>query len=212
MQDLCLLINSLIFLALANAIYGKSGLEIAAIISVQMIILTNFAIILIYNLYLVEYKSHGISNIIQICKNIFFTPVIMSSIAGLVFNYFDLSLNIAIKLTLNNISNAALTIGIMIAGARIKLAVSKENIRYVYICTVGKMLILPIITIIISKILFISKPLMQIAVLFSSMPAASSSYILARHYGGDTESMVSIITTTTIFSLLSLMFFTYIIG
>ena len=203
--------NSLIFLALAQGIYGSKGLEIAAITSVYMIIFTNFAIVLIYNLYLVQRKSEGLSNLINICKNVFFTPVILSSFAGFVFNFLDLKMNIVFKLTLTNISNAALTIGIMIVGARIQLALSRENIRYVYICTIGKMFIFPIITILICKIFFLSNSLTQIAVLYSCMPAASSSYIVAKYYGGDTESMVSIITTTTLFSLLSLMFFTYII-
>ena len=205
--------NSLIFLALAKAIYGIEGLEVAAIIDVYMIIFINFSIILIYNLYIKQYDSEGIyNNIIVISKNIFFTPVILSSISGLLFNFLDFKMNISIKLTLVNISNAALTIGIIIAGARIKFALITENIRYVYICTIGKMMIFPIITIIICKIFFVPKDLMSIAVLYSCMPTASSSYIIAKHYGGDTESMVSIITTTSIFSLLSLMFFTYIIS
>jgi malonate transporter len=204
--------NSLIFLALAQGIYGVDGLEIAAMIAIYMIIFTNFAIVLIYNLYLKKYDAAGIANLFAISKNVFFTPVILSSLLGFIFNCLDFKLNIAIKMTLVNISNAALTIGIMIAGTRINFAFTNENIRYVLICTIGKMVIFPIVIIIMCKIFFLPNNLTEIAVLYSCMPTASSSYIIARHYGGDIESMVSIITTTTIFSLLSLMFFTYIIS
>jgi malonate transporter len=204
--------NGLIFLALAQALYGANGLEAAAIIAVYMIIFTNFAIILIYNLYLVKYDANGTINILQISKNIFLTPVIIASIAGFIFDFLDLKLHIVAKLSLVNISNAALTMGILIAGARIKFALSSENIKYVYICTIGKMVIFPIITIIICQIFLIPNYLKTIAVLYSCMPAGSSSYIVAKFYGGDAESMLSIITTTTIFSLLSLMCFTYIIS
>ncbi len=204
--------NSLIFLSLAQALYGSKGLEAAAIIAVYMIIFTNFAIILIYNLYLVQYDSDGTINILQILKNVFLTPVILSSIAGFIFNFLNLKLHIVMQLSLVNISNGALTMGILIAGARIKFALTSENIRYVYICTIGKMVIFPIITIIICQIFLIPDYLKTIAVLYACMPAGSSSYVVAKFYGGDTESMLSIITTTTIFSLLSLMCFTYIIS
>jgi malonate transporter and related proteins len=52
----------------------------------------------------------------------------------------------------------------------------------------------------------------SVGILFSCLPCASSAYILSRQLGGDPETMSSIITFTTIFSVLSLSILVYILG
>ena len=76
----------------------------------------------------------------------------------------------------------------------------------------GRNILKPIITFIILWIMAITGVAKSVGILFSCLPCASSAYILSRQLGGDPETMSSIITFTTIFSVLSLSILVYILG
>jgi len=50
------------------------------------------------------------------------------------------------------------------------------------------------------------------AILYSALPCASTSYMLSKQLGGDADSMARIITATTVLSLLFLPLVVYILN
>ena len=104
-----------------------------------------------------------------------------------------------------------IVVGIIITGASLRIGFHKEDLLYVYQANISKLILMPMIAILICKIFMLNNDLKYVAVLYACMPPAGSSYIIANQLGGDKESMKSITTSMIIFSLLSLMIFTYII-
>lgn len=206
--------NGYIFFALGAALFGEDGLTIVATISPYLIILTNITAIMTFAHYIP--KGDGVRNrkkgLIIILKSVGANPFVIASIAGVTFNYLQLSLNTGIEKTINSLADSALAIGILIVGAGIKFKIKPEHFKQVIFTSGIKLILMPIVTFIILWAMSISGMAKSIGILFSCLPCASSSYILSRQLGGDPDTMSSIITFTTVFSILSLSLLVYILG
>ena len=206
--------NNYIFFALGAALFGTDGLTIVATISPYLLILTNIIAVMSFTHYIP--KSGGAStkrkNLLLMIKSIGTNPFVLASIAGVTFNYLQLTLNVGIENTIHSLANSALAIGILIVGAGIKLKVAPEHFKQVVFASSVKLILMPVITFIVLWLMGITGTAKSVGILFSCLPCASSSYILSRQLGGDPETMSSIITFTTIFSILSLSLLVYILG
>lgn len=206
--------NNYILFALSSALFGDLGLSVVASISPYMIILTNVTAIMCFAHYIPQ-NSGGVSkklSVLIMFRSIITNPLIIASLIGFMFNYFKIDLNSGVQKTLDSLANSALTVGMLIVGASLKFKIKPENIKIIISTSFIKLIIMPIITFIILWIMGISGIAKSIGILFSCLPCASSAYILSRQLGGDPETMSSIITFTTIFSVLSLFVLVYILG
>jgi len=206
--------NNYIFFALGAALFGIEGLTIVATISPYLLIFTNITAVMSFTHYIP--KNDGVStkrkNLILMIKSIGANPFVLASIAGVTFNYLQLTLNVGIEKTIHSLANSALAIGILIVGAGIKLKVRPEHLKQVAFTSCVKLILMPVVTFIVLWLMGITGTAKSVGILFSCLPCASSSYILSRQLGGDPETMSSIITFTTIFSILSLSLLVYILG
>ncbi len=206
--------NNYIFFALSSALFGEAGLSVVASISPYMIVLTNVTAIMCFVHY-VPQEVGGVSrkrSMILMMKSIVTNPFVIASLVGFAFNYFKIDLNVGIQKTIDSFAASALAIGILIVGASLKFKVSHENMKIIISASFIKLIITPIITFIILWVMAIGGVAKSVGILFSCLPCASSAYILSRQLGGDPETMSSIITFTTIFSVLSLSILVYILG
>ena len=205
--------NGYIFFAVGSALFGGEGLAIVATISPYLLILTNITSIMSFSYYVP--RGEGLNkrqSMALIIKSVFANPFVLASMAGIIFNYLEFTLNIGIEKTINNLSSSALTIGMLIVGAGIKLRIKPEYFKQIAFTSGVKLVIMPIVTFIILWLMGITGTAKSVGILFSCLPCASSSYILSRQLGGDPETMASTITFTTIFSILSLSLLVYILG
>lgn len=206
--------NNYIFFALSSALFGENGLSVVASISPYMIVLTNVTAIMCFVYYLPP-ESGGASkrqSMTLMAKSIITNPFVIASLVGFAFNYFKIELNMGIEKTIDSIANSALAIGILIVGASLKFKINPDHMKIIISASFIKLIITPIITFIILWIMSISGIAKSVGILFSCLPCASSAYILSRQLGGDPETMSSIITSTTIFSILSLSILVYILA
>ncbi len=205
--------NNYIFFALGAALFGDEGLAIISSISPYMIIFTNIASIIIFAYYAPQGESKSMSrNVIIMFKSIATNPFVIVSIIGFLCNYFSIILNVGVERTIHSLADSALAIGIIIVGASLKFTITPEHVRIVFFSSMMKLVATPVITFIVLWLMAITGTPRSIAILFSCLPCASSSYILSRQLGGDPETMSSIITFSTIFSILSLSLLIYILG
>ncbi|PCJ23851.1 MAG: permease [Rickettsiales bacterium] len=206
--------NNYIFFAIGAALFGESGLSIIATISPYLLILTSVTSIMSFTHYVPNSagKKTLRNNLVLMMKSIIASPIIIASVLGMSFNYFQIELNIGILNTIHSLASSALAIGILIVGAGIKLKLKPEHLKQVVLASSVKLILMPVVTFIALVALDITGPAKSIAILFSCLPCSSSSYILSRQLGGDPETMSSIITFTTIFSILSLSLLVYILG
>lgn len=206
--------NTYIFLGLSSALFGSEGLAIVAIISSYMIIFTNILSVMIFAAYVPSSinSKNRTELFLLILKLIGTNPLIIASILGFIFNYSGLKLHLGVQKTIASLSDSALAIGMLNVGAGLKFIICPARFRPVLFATLVKLMIFPIITVIILSIMSISSTTRSIGILYSCLPCASTAYVLSRQLGGDYESMASIITFTTIFSLVSLPIFMYLLG
>jgi hypothetical protein len=205
--------NNYILFAVGSALFGAEGLTVIAAISPYLLILTNITSIISFTYYVP--RGEGLNkrqSFALIIKAVFANPFVLSSVLGIIFNYLELPLNIGIEKTIDNLGSAALTIGMLIVGAGIKLRIKSEYFQQIAFTSGIKLVIMPIITFITLWLMGITGTAKSVGILFSCLPCASSAYILSRQLGGDPETMASTITFTTIFSILSLSLLVYILG
>jgi len=205
--------NNYTFFGVGGALYGYEGLQLISIISAYMIIVTNVASVIIFNIYALESqpRSQQTSNFFNVMHKLFINPLILASLAGFIFNHFNLGVPKLFTNFLQNLASGALTIGALTVGANLKFTWFKDY-KLVVLAAFCKLLLLPIVTTIMLKIFDITGSARSMAILYSALPCASTSYMLSKQLGGDADSMARIITATTVLSLLFLPLVVYILN
>jgi predicted permease len=204
--------NNYVFFAISSSFFGEKGVAIAAVISAYMIIYTNLISVAILNSYVDSDNSEKSiyekfkETIYNICLN----PLITSSLLGILLYLFDVKLNFVIDNTLKSLGQSALAPSVLCVGAGLKFRLNSGLIKQVLYSCFVKLAVLPIVTLITLKVFAITDITFKMGMLFSALPTAGSSYVLSKQLGGDPDSMATIITFTTIFSVISMSLFLYI--
>lgn len=206
--------NSYIFFAMSSPLLGASGLAIVSVISSYMIIFTNIISVMIFARYIPgsSLAQSPKASFLLMLKLIGQNPLIIASIIGFLFNYSNLELHPGIKKTLSSLSDSALAIGMLNVGAGLKFAMRGALFHTVLVTSFVKLVVFPIVTVGVLSLMSITGTAKSIGVLYSCLPCASTAYVLSRQLGGDPESMASIITFTTLFSVISLSVLMYLWG
>lgn len=204
--------NNYIFFALGASLYGDKGLGIVSVISAYMIIFTNVIAVVAMNAYIKHEEEMSFSDSIYLfLKNCATNPLIIASVAGFIFNYGDIEINVGIQKALQSLSDAALAIGLINVGAGLKFKINHDDLEKVMFTSGIKLLIFPIVTTIILMFSMIDGLPRAVAILYSALPCSSSSFILAKQLGGDPDLMASIITATTILSVITISLVLYLV-
>lgn len=197
--------NSYIFFALSGALFSDKGLSIASVIAFYMIILTNVLSVLIFAKYIDHKNDDKSTNSTWILINMICTnPLIVSCFAGFCFNYLDIKLYLGFKKTIQGLAESALAIGMINVGAGLRFVFIPNQFKNIALTSSIKLILIPILTYILSILLFVSGVERAMGVLYSCMPCATTAYILSRQLGGDPESMSSIIMFSTIASIVTI--------
>jgi malonate transporter len=204
--------NNYIFFGVGGELYSEAGLRIIAIIALYMIVFTNAISILIFNTYLDNNKNGDyFDKLLALLKKFTLNPMIFASILALIFNKFGIQIGVSLKNLLQSMANSALTMGIITVGSGLRFSINADNLRAILMTMLNKLIILPLITFILLSAFEVTSTTKAIAMLYSGLPCATTSYVLSKQLGGDSELMASIITFTTFFSVLTLSFLMYIL-
>ncbi|RXJ66799.1 transporter [Halarcobacter ebronensis] len=194
--------NTYVFLGLVSAILGDEGIALAALLITFAIPIINIICITVFAFYVNDTKATFIGMIKSIIKN----PLIVACLIGGGINYFDFYMPIVAVKFLEILSATALPLGLLSIGFALDLNSVKEAKLELIISSALKLILMPLVMFFIGKLFSLDSSLMTILVIFAAMPTASSSFILARQLGGDTNLMASIITFETLFSLFTVSF------
>lgn len=206
--------NSYIFFGVSSPLLGSSGLSIVAVISSYMIIFTNILSVMIFAYYI---PNKSVTNTIRtsfvlMMKLIVRNPLIIASLVGFVFNYSNLELHLGLKKTLDSLSNAALAIGMLNVGAGLNFTIRRELLHNVMFTIFIKLVAFPLVSVIVLWLMSIEGIDRSVGILYSCLPCASTAYVLSRQLDGDPDSMASIITFTTFFSVVTISIIMYVMG
>ncbi len=190
-------INTFIALSLAENLLGDSGLVTAVVVAAFLIPVLNFLVVIVLHRFGDKHKAtHFWAVLIQILKN----PLIIGCIIGFILNFGNIQLPSSIQITLSIMGSTALPIGLMAVGAALLFRDLTSVIVPLMASSTLKLLIYPIVAYGLSRVFGFDQETQTVILIFSAVPTASSSYILAKNMGGDSQLMSRIITFQTLFS------------
>ena len=188
--------NSFIALALAERLLGAQGLVlIAVLIGVCVPVLNTGAV-----WPMARHAESGLTR--ELVRN----PLIIGTVSGLVANLLGFSLPTWLEPAVTRIGAASLALGLLSAGAGLQLghlmgaktlAVALLSIRHFW---------LPLVAWGLARLFGLSGEQTTILLVFSSVPTASSCYVLAARMGYNGAYVAGLVTISTLLGMVSLPF------
>lgn len=196
--------NTYIGLALAAALFGPMGLGAAALAVALTVPLVN----LLSVAALARHGSQADPSLPGTLKKILRNPLILACLLGIAVNQAGLGLPPVIDPLIAILGRGALPLGLLAVGAGLRLATGagdgRADGRDLALACGLKLALMPVLAALACWGFGASGVAASVAVLFNALPAATSSYILARQLGGDAPLMARIITLQTALSIGSL--------
>lgn len=191
------------YMGLAVAFYflGEKGFTKASILASFMILLQN--LISIIALQICSTQRGKALKWLRLAGMLFLNPIILASLAGLLFSMREMQTPGFVNRTLTILSGMALPLGLLLIGSSLSLSPSWPHLKIIAMAGFLKLLILPVIGIGIYKWLSVSSWDMLPGVILLGAPTATVTYVMAGEMGGAPSLASSIISVTTLFSGLS---------
>ncbi|MFP4588328.1 MAG: AEC family transporter [Desulfohalobiaceae bacterium] len=192
--------NTFVGLAGASALLGDQGLTLSALALMGMVPLLNLLCVPTVAGFSKTGQASWVSMGLEIAKN----PLILACVAGFGLSLLPFALPWSILQIFDLLGRSALPLGLLAVGAGLQIRALNTNLWGLALSSVVKLLIYPALTALLCSMLSVTGPALTVAVLFSGLPTAASSYILARQLGGDQELMAVTITAQTALSAITL--------
>ncbi|MEI7818170.1 MAG: AEC family transporter [Desulfuromonadales bacterium] len=193
--------NTFVALALAENLFGKDGLFLAAMGAGFMIILINVLCVSAFSLAVNNGTGMSFKRLLtDLLRN----PLIIGCVIGVGLNASGLKLPLAIDGILALGGKAAFPVGLMAVGAAYRADNLMLHWHPLVVTSTVQFFCKPIIAWGLATYLGLTGVALSVAVLLFSVPTAPSAYILSRQMGGDHDSMAAIITVQTCLSFITL--------
>ena len=193
--------NTFVALALAENMFGKEGLMLAALGAGFMIVLINVLCVSVFSLAV--NRSGGI-DLRRFLRDLACNPLILGCVIGVGVNALGVPLPKAVDGVLAMGGKAAFPIGLMAVGAAYRAGDMRTHWQPLAVSSAIQFLFKPAIAWGLATSQGLSGAAIGVAVLLFSVPTAPSAYILSRQMGGDHDSMSAIITVQTCLSFITL--------
>ncbi len=193
--------NTFVALALAENLYGRDGLFLAALGAGFMIILIN---VLCVSAFSLAVKNGAGISLKRLAGDLLRNPLIIGCVIGVGVNASGLKLPVAIDGILALGGKAAFPVGLMAVGAAYRAGNLMLHWQPLMASSIVQFLCKPLIAWGLASYFGLTGVALSVAVLLFSVPTAPSAYILSRQMGGDHDSMAAIITVQTCLSFITL--------
>ncbi len=188
--------NSYVALALSERIAGGPGLAWMALLVAVCVPLCNVAAVW----PLARQGGQGFAR--ELLRN----PLILATVAGLVFNLLGLKLPELANTALSRVGAAALPLGLMAVGAGLQLGALREGPKLAASLLFIKHVALPAVALLAVLGLGLPAPQQAVVVAFAALPTASSAYVLAVRMGGHAGFTAGLVTVSTMLGMIGLPF------
>ena len=193
-------LNSYTGLSIAYGLYGDGGLAVAAVAVGILVPLGNVTSVIV----LARYAARSQPSVFDILRQVAANPLILACIAGGLLNISGIGSPPIVGDVLKILSRAALPLGLLAVGAALDPGGAWSARGSAVAACALKLAVLPTVTFYIARALGVGDSTLVIAVLVNGLPAAASSYILARLMGGDATLMANLCGAQTLLSMATL--------
>lgn len=186
--------NTFVALAIAEALHGRAGLQLAVLAAALLVPVVNVTIVTLLTVML---SRDGGNLVIATLRDLAKNPLILSIAAGLVANLAGLGGLPVIDETAGLLGAAALPVMLLCVGANLRVRGMQASLGPVALASAGKLAVFPL-AMLAALILFPPGALAaEVALIFGALPTGVAAYTLARAMGGDAPLMAAIITVQT---------------
>lgn len=199
--------NIVIFgILVIQGMYGDEGLPIYSTLILFAVPLVNILAVLV----LESYRGHDvkISNLLlSVLKN----PLVDAALLGIIFYLTQIKLPSLILNPITTLSKTATPLAFIILGGTLEFKSIKKNYKLIIFGSVGKLIITPSIVILVSISLGLRGIYLGCLVAAITSPVAVSSFTMSKEMDGDGELAAQLVILTTIFSLITIFLWIYIL-
>ncbi|MCD6036106.1 MAG: transporter [Rickettsiales bacterium] len=192
--------NNYVGIPAAFALFGKDGLALSALLIAMLVPMINSACIAILHYFGSNERMNPMKSLYKIITN----PLIVSTAWGGLVNASGMALPSVLDHVLEALSQASLAFGLLCVGAGLDIKATRGKRHVIAATAVVKLLVLPIITALVALALGLEGMSAELVVLYMALPAASSSYIMAKQLGGDAKMMSGILVAQTMFAAITM--------
>ena len=133
-------------------------------------------------------------------------PFIIATVSGLLANLLGFHIPNWLEPSVSRIGAGSLALGLMAAGAGMRLGSMKEAKALSVAVLLIKHMLLPLVALFLSHALDLSKAQTLVLLAFSALPTAPTAYVLAARMGYNGPLVAGLVTLSTLLGLLSLPF------
>jgi len=186
-------------LAIVDSIYGKEGLTTVSLLTIVVIPTFNVLAVII-----LEYYSGREINKLKLVKQVFKNPLIIATLLGILFIVLRINIPKPIYKTLSDISKISTPLAFIVLGAELQFGNMLKNIKYLISVNLLRLIVNPLITIGISKLIGFQGIELVALLSMSACPTAVASYTMAKEMKADGDLAGEIVATTSMFSILTI--------
>ena len=193
--------NTFIALAVAEALYGVAGLQIAVLAAALLVPVVNLSVV---GLFAVMLPQPGKRPVLVALKGLAMNPLILSILAGIAANLAGFGAIPVLHDSLSILGAAALPIMLLCVGANLKLRGLSADALPILASGLGKLVLFPGVVAGLALAIGLDPMQAQIALIYGALPTGVAAYTLARQLGGDAPLMAAMITVQTLVSFATL--------
>ncbi|MDV7341674.1 AEC family transporter [Terasakiella sp. A23] len=197
--------NTYVGIAAVSSLWGEPGMTLIAIVISFTVPLVNVLCVIVMETYGDSpHRREGFPQFDKLLRAVIRNPLILACLLGLTLNGLDVTLPPILNPLIEILARASLPLGLLCVGAGLQLKTFQEGGKTVFVTSVVKLMILPLVCLICCSLIGVEGLTRDMCVFFCGLPVATSSFVLARRMGGNGEIMSGIITVTTLGAMLSL--------
>ncbi|MGD9839041.1 MAG: AEC family transporter [Afipia sp.] len=187
-------------LAVAGNLYGDVGLTLASVAMVAMIPVLNIMAVWVLAHYAAPTRLSWGQILLTIARN----PFIWACGLGLAANVIGLKFPTWIDDFIDALGRSSLALGLLVVGAGLQLrGVLRPDPPAILSCFL-KLMVMPAMAISLGLAFGLSGTNLAVVACCSSVPTASSAYVLARQMGGDAPLVAEILTLQTALAIITM--------
>ncbi|GAA5070864.1 AEC family transporter [Roseibacterium beibuensis] len=186
--------NTFIALAVAEALHGLPGLQLAVLGAAVLVPVVNLTVV---SAFAVMLPRPGGRVVRGAALSLATNPLILSILAAIAFNALGWAPIPVLSETLAVLGQAALPIMLLCVGANLKIRGLSADWQPMALSAIGKLLVFPLAILAAAALLRLDPLAAQVALIYGALPTGVAAYTLARQLNGDAPLMAAMITVQT---------------
>lgn len=190
--------NNYVGITAAVGLIGAHAVPLAAVANAAVVPTVNVLCVIVFAHY-----GSAKPTVRGILRGIVLNPLVVGCVIGIVLQVTHIGLPPGIEGSVKALGQASLPLGLLCVGAALDWKALGRGLTPTIWASVAKFALMPLATAVICFALGLDREAIIVAVLFQSLPTASSAYVMARQLGGDAELMAGIVAFQTIAALIA---------